>query len=630
MSLLLVFFVGVILTAHPAVDAASVADNANNLNQNFFSYFSGEDDTFIPLVRPGSKGPPGPVWKGRPGSRGGAGPDPNKIDLLFVMDNSGSIGSTNFVKQKIFVSLMIDHVLTVTCSKSIRIAVISFAASHQIKIEFDFNDHSLSASPRVNLKNAVNAITYVHGPATNTAGALDLAHSLLNDASRGARSDATKIVFVLTDGKSNQGGAPGPKADILRNTDGAIVFAMGVANFGSTSSQNELKAIASDPDSSHVLVVDDFDDMEEIAARFGAKPRCNLIDMATHRQEDWNSILIGFRTLKQNGVVNDLAALHDQVFTVFGSAHNGAGFLPWHRAFLSMIEHAIQIARNDFSLRLPYWNWAGEHVATSAIWTHLGGSTNNGDPGAGNCVNTGPFRRVLWHPDPSECIIRNIFNPMPGTQQASQAQLNSDRTNNPNYEDFREQTESEPNRHNTLHNRFGFPSDMSSGESPRDPLFYFHHCFIDKLWYDWQEVYGDGPSNYPAVGEIYNLNTVMGFLTAAYPSPSVPLLKQPTWNRPVNLLRVGDLGYTYDQSSGPTFGRRKRATYTVPAPQLSVALLRKAIAGRHPSRLEIDQWDFDTQCWFESDGLTASQKDLCVRRDIVVSLLNFCYPKRCG
>jgi hypothetical protein len=270
MSLLLVFFVGVILTAHPAVDAASVADNANNLNQNFFSYFSGEDDTFIPLVRPGSKGPPGPVWKGRPGSRGGAGPDPNKIDLLFVMDNSGSIGSTNFVKQKIFVSLMIDHVLTVTCSKSIRIAVISFAASHQIKIEFDFNDHSLSASPRVNLKNAVNAITYVHGPATNTAGALDLAHSLLNDASRGARSDATKIVFVLTDGKSNQGGAPGPKADILRNTDGAIVFAMGVANFGSTSSQNELKAIASDPDSSHVLVVDDFDDMEEIAARFGA------------------------------------------------------------------------------------------------------------------------------------------------------------------------------------------------------------------------------------------------------------------------------------------------------------------------------------------------------------------------
>ena len=112
----------------------------------------------------------------------------------------------------------------------------------------------------------------------------------------------------------------------------------------------------------------------------------------------------------------------------------------------------------------------------------------------------------------------------------------------------------------------------------------------------------------------------MGFLTATYPSPAVLLLKQPTWNRPVNLLKVGDLGYTYDQSSGPTFGRRKRATYTVPAPQLSVSVLRQAIASRHPSKLQIAQWDFDTQCWFESDRLTPSQQDLCIRRGIVVSL----------
>ena len=275
MSLLSMLCVGAIFASvQPAVDAASASENANKLNQNFFSYFSGQDTGSIPLQKPDVDGSPGLfVWKTPPRPprlRGGAAADPNKIDLLFVMDNSGSIGSTNFVKQKTFVSLMIDHVLTVTCTKSIRIAVISFAAATQIKIEFDFNDHSLSASPRADLKNAVNAIIYVHGYATNTAGALDLAHSLLNDASKGARSDATKIVFVLTDGRSNQGNPPGPKADILRNTDGAVVFAMGVANFGSTSSQNELKAIASDPDSAHVLVVDDFDDMDDIVARFGA------------------------------------------------------------------------------------------------------------------------------------------------------------------------------------------------------------------------------------------------------------------------------------------------------------------------------------------------------------------------
>ena len=265
LGLLLTAGVFIAVQVQPLVEAASVSYNAKALNQNFFSIFSGTQS------RGASRG-----WLTNIKQRLWGWPfyykstDPNKIDLLFVMDNSGSIGSTNFVKQKTFVTLMIDHVLTVTCTKSIRIAIISFATSFQTTIEFDFNDYSGSATPRVDLKNAVNGIAYVHGWATNTAGALDKAHALYNDASRGARSDATRVVFVLTDGKSNQGGAPGPKADVLRNTDGAKVFTMGVANFGSTSSQNELNAIASDPDVKHKFVVDDFDEMDDIAAQFGA------------------------------------------------------------------------------------------------------------------------------------------------------------------------------------------------------------------------------------------------------------------------------------------------------------------------------------------------------------------------
>ena len=165
-----------------------------------------------------------------------------KIDLL--CHNSASIGPTNFVKQKTFVSLLIDHVLTATCSKSIRIATISFAASSQLAVEFDFDNYSRSVTPCVDLKNAVNGIAYVHWWATNTARALEEGHSLVNDASRGARSDAEKVVFVLTDGRSNQGGKPGPKLTLfIRNTDGAKVIAMGVANLNSKSIQNDSNAI---------------------------------------------------------------------------------------------------------------------------------------------------------------------------------------------------------------------------------------------------------------------------------------------------------------------------------------------------------------------------------------------------
>ena len=138
-------------------------------------------------------------------------------------------------------------------------------------------------------------------------------------------------------------------------------------------------------------------------------------------------------------------------------------------------------------------------------------------------------------------------------------------------------------------------------------------------------MYGDDESNYPADGTpgvVYTLNSVMSFLTAAYPL-GPDLLKDLAWRQPKNVLKVGDLGYTYDQSSGPTFGRKKRsanATYDVPAAKLSVSTVRAMIASKRPTQLQVAQWDFDTQCWFESDRLTPSQQDLCIRRGIVVSV----------
>ena len=239
--------------------SSTVADNAKKLNANFFSLFAAPQQQ-------GRLGAPGFFWKNGRSNSG-----VTEIDLLFVMDNSGSIPAADFAKQKTFVSLMIDHALTVGCQNSIRVAIISYAASSQITIEFDFNDHSTGSTPRASLKSAVNSISYVGGWATNTKVALDTAHSLLNDASRGARSGANKVVFVLTDGRSNQGGNPQAAANVLKTTDGAIVFAMGVANFQAPSSQQELIDIATS--TNHVFVVDDFDDMDDIVAQFGASKK---------------------------------------------------------------------------------------------------------------------------------------------------------------------------------------------------------------------------------------------------------------------------------------------------------------------------------------------------------------------
>ena len=31
-------------------------------------------------------------------------------------------------------------------------------------------------------------------------------------------------------------------------------------------------------------------------------------------------------------------------------------------------------------------------------------------------------------------------------------------------------------------------ADLRSMTSPNDPVFFLHHCFVDKVWADWQEV----------------------------------------------------------------------------------------------------------------------------------------------
>ncbi|GAA3004698.1 hypothetical protein GCM10020229_15770 [Kitasatospora albolonga] len=51
---------------------------------------------------------------------------------------------------------------------------------------------------------------------------------------------------------------------------------------------------------------------------------------------------------------------------------------------------------------------------------------------------------------------------------------------------------------------------MSTGMSPNDPVFWLHHCFIDKLWSEWQKRHPSSPY-LPAAGttNVVDLNDTM-------------------------------------------------------------------------------------------------------------------------
>ncbi len=76
--------------------------------------------------------------------------------------------------------------------------------------------------------------------------------------------------------------------------------------------------------------------------------------------------------------------------------------------------------------------------------------------------------------------------------------------------------------------------------SPNDPVFFLHHCFVDKLWADWQAA-NPTQGYLPAVGTLtrHNLTDAMH-----------PWVDQDQSVRPTDVLDHTALGYVYDTESG--------------------------------------------------------------------------------
>ncbi|GFR96142.1 collagen alpha-5(VI) chain, partial [Elysia marginata] len=86
-------------------------------------------------------------------------------------------------------------------------------------------------------------------------------------AGNGDRPGVPNIGIIVTDGKSNNAGATKRAAENARN-HGIEIFSVGV---GRGISQSELKEMATDPDSSHVLTVTDFTKLNAIKSAFQAQ-----------------------------------------------------------------------------------------------------------------------------------------------------------------------------------------------------------------------------------------------------------------------------------------------------------------------------------------------------------------------
>ena len=180
-------------------------------------------------------------------------------DLALLIDTSGSIRDKNienqvdnFVLLKNFLKEFVGRVEV--HPDKVRVGVVPFSTS--ARTLFHLDDYSTSED----VQKAIDDMPYGGGH-TNTSGAIRIMMSDLFNGTRGDREHVADIAIVVTDGESNRDpNRTIPEADLAKQS-GVTFFVIGVTDL---INEQEVKAIASDPDSEHYFNSPDIQYLENL------------------------------------------------------------------------------------------------------------------------------------------------------------------------------------------------------------------------------------------------------------------------------------------------------------------------------------------------------------------------------
>ncbi|KAM3855797.1 vitrin [Vipera latastei] len=186
----------------------------------------------------------------------------NSADIGFVIDGSSSVGTGNFRTILQFVA-NISKEFEISDTDT-RIGAVQY--TYEQRLEFDFNKHNTKQE----VLNAIKRINYWSG-GTSTGAAINFAFEQLFSKSK---PNKRKIMILITDGRSYDD-VRGPA--LAAHQNGVIAYSIGIA----WAAQDELEAVATDPDKEHSFFVDEFDRLyrfvpkiiQNICTEFNSQPR---------------------------------------------------------------------------------------------------------------------------------------------------------------------------------------------------------------------------------------------------------------------------------------------------------------------------------------------------------------------
>nr|XP_021531906.1 integrin alpha-D-like isoform X2 [Aotus nancymaae] len=171
-----------------------------------------------------------------------------EMDIVFLIDGSGSIDENDFNQMKDFVQAVMDQFE----DTDTLFALMQY--SNLLKIHFTFTQFRTSPS----LQSLVDPIVQLKGLTFTATGILKVVTQLFHHEN-GARKSAKKILIVITDGQKYKD--PLEYSDVIPQAEeaGIIRYAIGVGNaFQKPTAREELNTIGSAPPQDHVFKVDNF------------------------------------------------------------------------------------------------------------------------------------------------------------------------------------------------------------------------------------------------------------------------------------------------------------------------------------------------------------------------------------
>ena len=181
------------------------------------------------------------------------------------------------------------------------------------------------------------------------------------------------------------------------------------------------------------------------------RPEWNRCNQCTLSDKQWDRLLGAMRELKKtNGDDgwDSFTNTHAASMMIAHSDPEGKAwyFLPWHRCFISDFE--LRLREIDSRVTLPYWDWSTHPRIPKQMrkkdWMK---------------ISSRKFRIATKHKKKIKKILE--------------------------YPKFVGMSHELQDIHNKIHVRVG--GDMKNAAvSPNDPLFFLHHCYVDKVWADWQ------------------------------------------------------------------------------------------------------------------------------------------------